>query len=81
MLPGLAGLAGRVGEVGTEHLLFGLAQVDETIAEVLAEYDLRPESLAPVVEAASGLETTPLETDETLEPLPAADCSATCYCP
>jgi thiamine-phosphate pyrophosphorylase len=67
---GLAGLAGRVGEVGTEHLLFGLAQVDETIAEVLAEYDLRPESLAPVVEAAAGLETSPLETDETLEPLP-----------
>ena len=70
---GLAGLAGRVGEVGTEHLLWGLAQVDESIGGVLAEYDLRPESLAPVVEAASGLETTPLETDETLEPLPARD--------
>jgi len=66
---GLAGLAGRVGEVGTEHLLWGLAQVDESIKELLAEYDLRPESLAPVVEAAAGLETSPLETDETLEPL------------
>ncbi len=66
----LAGLAGRVGEVGTEHLLWGLAQVDEPIGAVLAEYDLRPETLAPVIEAAAGLETTPLESDETLEPLP-----------
>ncbi len=71
----LAGLAGRVAEVGTEHLLWGLAQADETIGRVLAEHDLQPESLAPVIEAATGIETTPLETDERLDPLPAPDAS------
>ena len=71
----LAGLAGRAAEVGTEHLLWGLAQADETIGRVLAEHDLRPESLAPMIEAATGIETTPLETDERLDPLPAQDAS------
>ena len=71
----LAGLAGRVAEVGTEHLLWGLAQADETIGRVLAEHDLRPESLAPVIEAATGIETTPLETDERLDLLPAPEAS------
>ncbi len=69
----LAGLAGRVGEVGTEHLLWGRAQVDASIGRVMAQHDLRPESLAPVIEAASGIETTPLESDERLNPLPAPD--------
>jgi len=69
----LAGLAGRAGEVGTEHLLWGLAQVDESIGQLLAEFDLRAESLVTVIEAASGIETTPLETDETLDPPPAPD--------
>ncbi len=69
----MAGLAGRVGEVGTEHLLWGLAQVDESIGRVMAEHDLRPESLAPVIEAATGIETTPLETDEKLDLIPAPD--------
>ena len=44
----LSGLAGRVAEAGTEHLLWGLAQADETIGRVLADHDLQPESLAPV---------------------------------
>ena len=69
----MAGLAGRVGEVGTEHLLWGLAQVDESIGRVMAEHELRPESLAPVIEAATGIETTPLETDEKLDPIPASN--------
>ena len=51
----LAGLAGRAGEVGTEHLLWGLAQVDESIGQLLAEFDLHAESLVTVIEAASGI--------------------------
>ena len=69
----LSGLAGRVAEAGTEHLLWGLAQADETIGRVLADHDLQPESLAPMIEAAAGIETAPLETDEHLDPLPAPD--------
>ncbi len=69
----MAGLAGRVGEIGTEHLLWGLAVVDESIGRVLEDCSLKPESLAPAIEAATGIETTPLESDETLEPTTTPD--------
>ena len=55
----LAGLAGRVGEVGTEHLLWGLAISEPGIGDVLARFGLKPDLLAPAIEAASGIETTP----------------------
>jgi thiamine-phosphate pyrophosphorylase len=64
----LAGRAGRGSQIGTEHLLWGLAQADETIGGLLAEHGLQAKSLVPAVEAAAGAETTPLETDETLAP-------------
>ncbi len=71
----LAGRAGRAGQVGTEHLLWGLAQADKTIGGLLAAHDLQAETLVPAVEAAAGTETTSLATDVTLAPSATPDTS------
>ena len=46
--------AGRGGQLGTEHLLWGLVQVDPAVEALLAEHGLAPGTLLPLIDAAAG---------------------------
>jgi len=59
--------AGRGGQLGTEHLLWGLVQIDPAVEALLAEHKLDPETLLPLIDAAAGTTAAPLQTDEWLQ--------------
>ena len=58
---------GRGDQLGTEHLLWGLAHVDPVIETLLADHGLDSQTLLPLIDAAAGTTATPLQTDEQLQ--------------
>ncbi|MCC7424655.1 MAG: thiamine phosphate synthase [Planctomycetaceae bacterium] len=59
----LAGDAGRQAEIGTEYLLYGLAEVDTELTPLLRKYQLQPQALAPQAAALSGQVSEPIDVD------------------
>ncbi len=58
-----AALAGRHAEIGTEHLLYGLASVDSSVVPVLWQHGLHPETILGRMSQTTGFSTKPLEVD------------------
>ncbi len=62
-----ARLADRHTELGTEHLLFGLAAGDSSVAPFLRTYQVTADTIAPFLIGQSGLEQAPIPVDCSLE--------------
>lgn len=60
------GLAGRHAEVGSEHLLYGLAVVESNVQTLLHQQGLTGDRLAPLVSEQTGFSSEPLEIDFSL---------------
>ena len=62
-----ARLDGRHAELGTEHLLFGLAAADTSVVPFLRMCQVTPETIAPFLVEQSGLEQARIPVDCSLE--------------
>ena len=59
----LGGLMGRHAQIGSEHLLCGLAAVDSPVKQVLGEHGIDAEMLVAQLTETSGLTAEPLDVD------------------